>query len=150
MYKKILVPLDGSDTAERGLKEAMRLAGGSKSELVLLHVIDNFPMLVELASFQAYEKAMEHLRVSGRRLLESAQQTAVEAGISAQTRIREITRGRVGQAILDEVRDSGCDMIVMGTHGRRGVNRILIGSDAEFVVRASPVPVLLVRAALNI
>ncbi|APW37272.1 universal stress protein UspA [Rhodoferax koreense] len=146
MYKKILVPLDGSDTAERGLLEAMRMASELKATLVLLHVIDDFPMLVEMASVQAYEETMAHLRSVGQRLLDGAQKSAEESDVAAETRLREITRERVGQAIVEEAGAAGCDLIVMGTHGRRGFNRVMMGSDAEFVARASTVPVLLVRS----
>jgi nucleotide-binding universal stress UspA family protein len=59
--------------------------------------------------------------------------------------VREVTRGRIATVVVDEARSSGCDLIVMGTHGRRGFNRLALGSDADLVVRESPVPVLLVR-----
>ncbi|MDB5849731.1 MAG: universal stress protein UspA [Rhodoferax sp.] len=146
MYPKILVPLDGSETAERGLREALQLASEQKSTLVLLHVIDDFPMLAEMASVSAYEETLDHLRSAGHRLMALGQAKAEEAGVKVQIRFCEITRERVGQAIVDEARISGCDLIVMGTHGRRGFNRVMMGSDAEFVVRASSVPVLLVRS----
>jgi len=149
MYQKILVPLDGSGTAERGLAEAVRLAAAFNSSLVLLHVIDDFPMSLEMASVQAYEETMQRLRSFGQKLLDSAAATAQAANVPAQTRLREITSERVGRAIIDEARNNGCGLIVMGTHGRRGFNRVMMGSDAEFVARASPVPVLLVRSGVE-
>jgi len=147
MYKRILVPVDGSDTAARGLREAIGLAAEQKATLRLLHVIDDYPMLVELASVAAYEETMEHLRAYGRKQLASAQGSAQEAGLQVETQLRETTGQRVGDVIVEEARQSGCDLIVMGTHGRRGFSRMMMGSDAELVLRASPVPILLVRSA---
>ena len=146
MYQKILVPLDGSSTAARGLAEAVRLAPAFGSSLVLLHVIDDFPMSLEMASVPAYEETIARFRTSGQKLLEAAQASAQAAEVPAETRLREITSERIGSAIIDEALENGCGLIVMGTHGRRGFNRVMMDSDAEFVTRASPVPVLLVRS----
>ena len=63
-----------------------------------------------------------------------------------ETQLRELKGGRVADAILQEAKSTSCDLIVIGTHGRRGFSRVLLGSDAENVLRESPVPVLLVRA----
>lgn len=146
MYPRILVPLDGSPTAQRGLREAIALARVHRSRLVLLHVLDDYPMLVESA-FAA--EAFEHLRISmrqqGERLLVDALAAATQAGVTAETRLREISVYRVAPAIVHECAEAGCDLIVMGTHGRRGFNRLLLGSDAETVLKTSRVPVLLVR-----
>ena len=78
-------------------------------------------------------------------LLAQAKVLALAQGIEAETVMREVSQGRIADVILEEVQSGACDLIVMGTHGRRGVSRITMGSDAEQVVRMSPVPVLLVR-----
>ncbi|HET9644616.1 MAG TPA: universal stress protein [Burkholderiaceae bacterium] len=145
MYRKILVPLDGSATAERGLRESIALASEQDAELVLLHVIDGFPVLGELSSASAYDERLQRMHRYGSALLARAKQAAGETGVAAQTIMREVTRERPADAIIAEAAGRGCDLIVMGTHGRRGFNRLALGSEAELVVRTSPVPVLLVR-----
>ena len=145
MFRKILVPLDGSSTAERGLREAISLATKLKAKVLLLHIADYFPMLVEMASAANSQAMQEEFRQYGQTVLDKAGRAALEAGVQAETRFRELTEGRVAEVIVDEARQSGCDLIVMGTHGRRGYNRMAMGSEAERVVRFSPVPVLLIR-----
>ncbi len=145
MYHRILVPIDGSKTAAHGLHEAIRLAAEQKASLHLLHVIDDFPMLVELSDVAAYDDMIRTLRDYGEKLLSNAQALADVSGVKAETALREVTGGRVATIVLAEAKATGCDLIVMGTHGRRGISRVTLGSDAEQVVRSSPVPVLLVR-----
>ncbi|HEY0856968.1 MAG TPA: universal stress protein [Albitalea sp.] len=145
MYDRILVPVDGSATAERGVREAIALAADQKATLLLLHVVDNFPMLAEAASATSYTDSLARLRRHGEDLVNQAQRAAAESGVKADTLVREIAQETVADAIIDEARHASCDLIVMGTHGRRGISRLTMGSQAELVVRLSPVPVLLVR-----
>ena len=145
MYHRILVPLDGSATAERGLREAIGLAAEQKARVSLLHVADNFPMLVEMSSVTSYQEMLNELRRYGEDVLAKAKRAAADAGVQADTLLREVTQGRVADVIIDEARKTGCGLIVMGTHGRRGFSRLTLGSEAERVVRSSTVPVLLVR-----
>ena len=147
MYKRILVPLDGSEAARRGLKEAIALAADQKAALHLLHVTSDFPIMVDIADTAAFEKKYhEGMRQYGRELLDHAKGLAAGAGIEVETVLRDLRAGRVADAIVDEAKKAGCELIVIGTHGRRGLGHALLGSDAEKVVRQSPVPVLLVRA----
>lgn len=81
----------------------------------------------------------------GKNLVDRSSKLAAEHGVVSERLVRELRGSRVSQAIVDEARDSRCDLIVMGSHGRRGFNRAVLGSDAEDVLRASPVPVLVVR-----
>ena len=145
MYKHILVPLDGSETAERGFREALRLAAEQKSKLRLLHVIDDFPMLLEMSAVASFEESMRKVREYGQKVLAQARSEAAKVDVPADTTLREVTQGRIADVVVDEARACGCDLIVMGTHGRRGFSRLALGSDADRVVRTSPVPVLLVR-----
>jgi nucleotide-binding universal stress UspA family protein len=145
MNQHILVPLDGSATAERGLREAIRLAAEQKGKLRLLHVIDNLPMLMDMAAASSFEATMREVRGYGEALLAKSRKTATEAGVEAEAVLREVMQGRVADVVVDEAGKSGCDLIVMGTHGRRGFSRLALGSDADLVARSSPVPVLLVR-----
>ena len=145
MYKRILVPLDGSPTAERGALEAIRLATGQSATLFFLHVVDDFRMLVEMTSVRSYDEMLKGLRHYGLEVLAKARHAAEAAGVHRESLLREVTNERVAQVIIDQAKQHGCDLIVMGTHGRRGFNRIAMGSEAEQVARTSPVPVLLVR-----
>jgi nucleotide-binding universal stress UspA family protein len=145
MYRKILVPLDGSATSARGLEEAIGLARAGGAALVLLHAIDTYPLAIEMATPETWEKVVDGLRRHGQALLERAQTTAREHGVAAETRLAEFPAGRVADVILQEAMASGCDLILMGTHGRRGFKHMMMGSDAERVVQESALPVLLVR-----
>ena len=147
MYRKILVPLDGSHTSRLGLQEAIRLAKEFKTpaQLRLLHVIDDFPMLVEMSSVISFEKARQALRDHGHTILDQARQLAAACDVQADHSLREVTGARIARAVIDEATENGCDLIVMGTHGRRGLSRLALGSDADLVVGESPIPVLLVR-----
>ena len=146
MYKRILVPIDGSDTGRRGLKEAITLATEQKAALCLLHVTNDFPIMSEMPITYDFEKYREELHQYGRNLLEDGKKLAASLGLEVETLLHDLKGGRVADAILQEAKSAGCDLIVIGTHGRRGFRRALLGSDAESVLRESPVPVLLVRA----
>ncbi|MBN8758199.1 MULTISPECIES: universal stress protein [Variovorax] len=147
VYKHVLVPLDGSPTADCGLQEAIRLAGELGSRLRLLNVVDDFPMLVEISSTSSFEAGLQKAREHGESVLSHALARATAAGVEAETVLREVTQERVAEVVTDEAAKAACDLIVMGTHGRRGLSRLALGSDADRVARSSPVPVLLVRAA---
>jgi nucleotide-binding universal stress UspA family protein len=144
-YHRILVPVDGSDTAQRGLKEAIGLAAQQQSALHLLHIVDRYPMLAETASIDGFQETLDGLRREGDAVLTQACRAATEAGVVAEASLREVTRESLADAIADEAMQKECDLIVMGTHGRHGLSHLAMGSHAELVVRCSPVPVLLVR-----
>lgn len=146
MYKRILVPIDGSETGQRGLKEALALAREQKSTLHLLHVTSDFPIMLEMANAIDFDKYRDGLHRVGREMLEEAKGLATALGLEAHVHLRDLKGGRVADTIVDEAKNAGCDLIVIGTHGRRGFKRALLGSDAENVLRESSVPVLLVRA----
>jgi nucleotide-binding universal stress UspA family protein len=146
MYKRILVPIDGTDTARSGLKEAIELATQQKAAIRLLHVVNDFPILMEMSSAINFEQYSDGLQQYGRKVLDEARALVESTGVACETQLETLKGGRVSDAILKEVRSSACDLIVIGTHGRRGFQRALLGSDAEAVLRESPVPVLLVRA----
>lgn len=146
MYRHILVPLDGSDTAEHGLREAIALAADQHARLRLLNVVDTLTLgMVEMSAVANVPEIIDQLRRQGDRLLVLAQSRAAEAGVASDAVRREVKGAGVADIIVEEATRHGCDLIVMGTHGRRGLKRLTLGSDAELVLRASPVPVLLMR-----
>ena len=93
------------------------------------------------------EPVIESLMSGGKRILDRAAKLAASRGVRTETELFENATARVADVLVARARRWRADLIVMGTHGRRGVNRLVLGSDAELVVRNSPVPVLLVRSA---
>jgi nucleotide-binding universal stress UspA family protein len=145
MYAKILVPMDGSPTSERGLREAVELATQLKSQLVLLHVVDDYALLQDIGSAAAFDNTRTQLLKYGEEVLEAGRKKVAAAGLACDCALREVTSQRAADAIVEEASKRRCGLIVMGTHGRRGFNRLAMGSDAEMVLREATVPVLLVR-----
>jgi nucleotide-binding universal stress UspA family protein len=148
MYNRILVPVDGSTTSSKGLAEAIELAHGSRARLMLVHVVDE--LILDSGGYDltpVYSRIIESLREAGRRVLASAESAARQREIPVESRLVETFGGRAADQIVDAARQWNADLIVMGTHGRRGLRRLALGSDAELVLRTSPVPVLLVRDA---
>lgn len=145
MYTRILVPIDGSEAGRRGLGEAIGLGRQTGAHLVLLHIVEDFPISVELASSTSFDDSRAYLRKVGRNLLDQAASQAAQAGVAHEAVLDERMTARAADVIIEQAGRLRCDLIVMGTHGRRGLKRVVMGSDAELVVRASPVPVLLVR-----
>jgi len=147
MYSRILVPIDGSAPAECGLREAIRLATTTRSTLVVLHVVNEFPIMMDPATLADYDNLLEALRRTGEEIVAKATKTVADAGLKCESAIVDALSGSASTAIVDQVGERHCDLVVMGTHGRRGMKRLALGSDAESVVRHSPVPVLLVKSA---
>jgi len=147
MYARILVPIDGSSTATRGFDEALALAGRLGSSLHLLHVVDARLLLAEMSALAPPQQLLEDWRASGDRLVADAIERARARGVAVDGVVRCDPGLRVCDLIVEEARGSLAELIVMGTHGRRGLKRLALGSDAELVLRESPVPVLMVRGA---
>ncbi|MGE5240076.1 MAG: universal stress protein [Bacteroidota bacterium] len=146
MYQHVLVPVDGSQTSDLALREAIKLIGSNKAELWIVHVVEAvMPLLdVELLNVDELRKAVHD---AGRKILARAEAAAREAGITAKTTLIEARAGaRIANVIADEARGWPADLIVIGTHGRRGVDHLLLGSVAEGVIRSAPAPVLLIRS----
>ena len=146
MYKRILVPTDGSDTATAGVIEACKLAKEQDAQVRLVHVFEppNLAVPPEIYGV-AYDRVTESLRQGAASLLTYAQSVARKTGVDAQTQLIEGLGAQAGELIVKAAQEWPADLIVCGTHGRRGLRRIVMGSDAEYVVRHTPVPVLLVR-----
>jgi nucleotide-binding universal stress UspA family protein len=146
MYERILVPIDGGATAQRGLDEAIALAAKLGSTLRLLHVVDARLLISEASAFAPPVQMLDDWRAAGEKVLADAVAYTRGRGIQAESALQCDPGLRVCDLILNEARSAGVGLIVMGTHGRRGLRRLTLGSDAELVLRESPVPVLLVRA----
>lgn len=147
MYQRILVPVDGSPTSNRGLAEAVALAKLTGARLRLLHVVDELSFAMSAEAFAGYAGDVAgRLRETGENVLAEARAKVEAAGLGVDAVLRDSFAGRVCDLVLEEARDWPAELIVIGTHGRRGVRRLFMGSDAELVLRMAPVPVLLVRA----
>ena len=148
MYSRILVAIDGSDTSDLALREAIKLAQELHSLLRLVHVVDLTLVYTDLGGPYVldYQRAIQ---AAGQKVIADAAAIAREAGIEFDT--APIVIDMVGQhaydAIEDEAKHWRAELIVIGTHGRRGVRRWLLGSVAEGVARVATKPVLLVRGA---
>jgi nucleotide-binding universal stress UspA family protein len=146
MYRKILVPIDGSRTSARGLEEAINLAKGQKASLVVLHVVDDTILTYSTEIIPVYmDELIKSMRKGGEKILAKAVAKVRARGLKPRPVLVEKFGGPVADVIVSQARKQRADLIVLGTHGRRGVTRLVMGSDAEGVVRRSPVPVLLVR-----
>lgn len=139
MYTRILLPTDGSETTDRALEHALDLAGQYDAELHVLYVVDAtvFANDVETGTI------VEEFETVGNRIVDNATQRAADAGIEpART---AVVRGTPHERILEYIDENDIDLVVMGTHGRTGLDRYLLGSVTEKVVRLSDAPVLTVR-----
>ncbi|MDO8263360.1 MAG: universal stress protein [Gallionella sp.] len=146
MYQRILVPIDGSATSERALQEAIKLAAG-KAQLRLIYVIEEgYPLDAEGYAFINYADLQEAFRQTGERALAKAADIVRRSGMTAETAVLDVPGEHTANVIDSDALSWKADLIVIGTHGRSGVGRLLMGSVAEHVVRGASVPVLLVRA----
>lgn len=147
MYQRILVPIDGSPTSIQGLDEAIRLARVTGGRIRLLHVLDQLVFPVSIETGATYQNdILPRMRLAGQRILDKGRDRAQAAGVAVDTFESECFATRIGDVVCAEATAWNADLIVIGTHGRRGVSRFVLGSDAEQVVRNADIPVLLVRA----
>ena len=154
MYKHILVAIDGSATSDLALREAIGLAKDQNAMLRLVYVVDVTPpayVTTEITSPLAsqfplaeYQKALQE---AGEKLLATRATTAREAGVNVDTKLITVRMlgERIYEAIEEQSKQWPANLIVVGTEGRRGFQRLMIGSVAEGLVRISTKPVLLIR-----
>jgi nucleotide-binding universal stress UspA family protein len=145
MYSRILVAVDDSPTSNLALQHACGLARDQNAALRLVHVVDE--LNINLETPQALAAFQQAARRAGRTILDKALAEARRAGVEADTRLLEVDtfQHRIADKVLKEAGAWPADLVVVGTHGRRGLNHLLLGSVAESIVRLSPLPVLLIR-----
>jgi nucleotide-binding universal stress UspA family protein len=134
MYNDILIPTDGSQGAKAALEHGIEIASKWDATLHTLYVADT--------RLARSGPLLETLRDEGRKAVRDVEVAGTQGGLTVVTGIVE---GNPHEEILDYVTDHGIDMVIMGTHGRTGLDRVVMGSVAERVVRRSSVPVLTVR-----
>lgn len=148
MFKRIAVAIDASPTSQLALETAIRLAVDLQARLRIVHAVDlaninlggEFPLQADVS---------ESLTTSGQALLDRAEKVAAAAGLAAETSLLRIDiQGlRLAEAIAEDADGWTADLVVVGTHGRRGLSRLFLGSVADGIARVARQPVLLVRAA---
>jgi nucleotide-binding universal stress UspA family protein len=141
MYDEILLPSDGSPAADAALDHALDIAATSDARLHVLYVVDQSAIDGLVSESELVAVALEN---EGTETVEAIEKAAADRDLDVVT---NVVTGRPARTILDYVADNGIDLVVMGTHGRRGLDRYLLGSVTERVVRGSDVSVLVVRQA---
>jgi len=144
MYQRILVPTDGSDLSVRAVHAATSLARLTGATLLMLSVKDPFPYsaISEMQPVPPQEFYDAQERIAQSRV-ESAADIAKAAGLAIEGATVEALHP--WEAILEHAKTRGCDLIVMASHGRRGLSALLLGSETQKVLTHSPVPVLVIR-----
>lgn len=146
MYQRILVPINGSSTSERALQESIKLADG-KAQVRLVYVLEEImPIGTEGYDFVNNAALQKAARKAAEQILAEAAEKVQQSGAQVEITLLDDQGQGVVDAINNEALNCAADLIVIGTHGRTGLTRLLLGSIAEGVVRESSVPVLLIRA----
>lgn len=146
MYKRILVPVDGSATSNRALTTALQMARDAGGRVRLVHVVDELAYLAGYDQFGGYSgELIKAMQDNGARVINDAMAIAQAAGVEADNMLFDNFGERLGDAVADAAKRWNADLVVVGTHGRRGLGRVFLGSGAEQIIRLAPVPVLVVR-----
>ena len=146
-YKRIIVTVDGSQTSDTAFLEALNLTASLNAKLCIVHMVDIFP-IASLCMGADFDKCREIVKGDGQGVLDRLKLLAQVNNITAETRLIELhdATKKISEKLNEVALAWHADLIIMGTHGRRGVRRIMLGSVAEETIRTAPVPILLVRA----
>ena len=152
MYKKIMVPLDGSELAECALPHLEAIAKGSQTaEVIIVQAVEplSIPYGLEVSKFVSLEQVKEfqtHQKVAAEKYLKGIVARLAGAGINARA---EIIYGRASEALVEFASKNGFDLVIMATHGHSGISRRVWGSVADHLLRSIYLPVLVVRDVSN-
>jgi nucleotide-binding universal stress UspA family protein len=141
-FHRILVPVDGSPASNQALVAALDMARGTDTEIKLVHHLNEFDYL---NGFQYAPQLVREARRIADGVLTQAFEMAAAAGVKAQAQLVEEAGARLGEAIAHEATAWHADLIVVGTHGRHGIQRLMLGSGAEQIIRLAPCAVLAYR-----
>jgi nucleotide-binding universal stress UspA family protein len=145
MYKHILIAVDGSDTSNKALAEAINLAKDQQAELKIVYTVDEASIFTA-ADIPDPVRIEQTWVEAGKKILEEAKQKAQAAGVQVETKILETDMSNtIADSIVGEAKSWPADIIVAGTHGRRGISHLMMGSVAEGITRITPVPLLLIH-----
>lgn len=148
MYKKIFVAIDNSSTARKALDEAISLASALKASICVAFVADEAGLMqhgMGLGSYIDVDKIKVEIRAGAHKMLEEAVSRAAAAGCPSESMLIESSNRRVAEAIAEAAESWGGDLLVIGAHGVRGFERLLVGSVAENLTRISLISLLIVR-----
>lgn len=147
MYKRLLVPVDGSETSTKALIAALQMARESGGQVHLIHVLEELAQVVAYDPYGGYPgDLIKVMRESGAKVLQDAMAVAQASGVTADEQLIEAAGQRLADVVNKAAANFNADLIVVGTHGRRGMGRVLLGSGAEQIIRQAEVPVLVIRA----
>lgn len=144
MYQRILVPIDGSETSDHALDEAIKFAQQQNAQVEVIHVLEDI-WYFDNEDYLNYAELIQSMRGIGEKILAQAQKKLQQAGVTAEIKLLETQGERIASVIATEAKNNLADLIVIGTHGRSGFSRMLMGSIAEGVVRTAHIPILLIR-----
>ena len=150
MYKHILIPTDGSELSTKAVTEGIKLAKSINAQVTCLHVLSHFHGLqaTDEGSRASIDRLTESLHKPeaeehARKVLAPVEALAAQQGVVCAT--KHLTHNLPYQAIIDTAKTSGCDLILMASHGRTGVEAVLLGSETIKVLTHTKIPVLVVR-----
>jgi nucleotide-binding universal stress UspA family protein len=147
MYGRILVAIDDSKISDLALQEATSLAKDQKAALRILHVIDVSPAYLTVDTPYPFVEYQQAMQAAGEKLLANRVAKAQHAGIKVDSKLIaiEMYGERIYDVIEEQSKQWPADLIVIGTHGRRGARHLMLGSVAEGLIRVTTKPVLLIR-----
>jgi nucleotide-binding universal stress UspA family protein len=146
MYQRIIVPVDGSESSNKALVAALQMARESGGRVRLLHVVEEIAYLTGYEQYGGYSgELVSAMREAGARILDDAMAIARSAGGEADSLLCDKPGERLAEGVAEAASEWKADLVVVGTHGRRGFGRMLLGSGAEQILRLSPLPVLVIR-----
>ena len=147
MYRNILVPTDGTKLSDKAVKEAAGLARDSGAKLTLFYVAPEYPMPTysegSSQGFISRDKFEKDTAAQAKKLLDSAARKIKPAGVAVESKY--VTSSSPYEAIVTAAEKQKCDLIVMASHGRRGIASLLLGSETQKVLTHTRVPVLVVH-----
>ena len=149
MFKSLLIATDGSELGDKAVAAGIELARVHGSKILVLTATDPVATGIGAGGFGTFDagpiiaQLEEDYEAQAKKLLDDAQAKLAASGIAAET--LHVPRHRPADAILDTAKERGVDTILMGSHGRRGLGRLLLGSQASEVLARSSVPVLIVK-----
>ncbi len=148
MFKRILIPVDGSETSNKALVTGLQMARETGAIVRLVNTVNEMAYLGGIDPYGTYSAdVVGMMREGGARVLTDAMAIAKSAGAEASQELLEEAGKRLGESVAEAAKAWKADLVVVGSHGRRGIGRVLLGSGAEQIVRLAPVPVLVVRNA---
>lgn len=141
-YRRILVPIDGSPTSNKALVAALNIARDGDGRVRIVHVMDELALVT---GFEVGADVFEAVRAAAQSVLAEGDAIAKASGVNCETLLIDRPAKRLGESIANAAKVWNADLIVVGTHGRHGLDRVLLGSGAEQIIRLAPVPVLVIR-----